>query len=420
MWDEGASTVVERVVDRAGIETLVAETMTVEERHPYPRGELPHNPRHRVVFTKAMLEVPLSGAVFEGLGFRPVRSEPAVAGEDYIVRLAGAARTRGARVLPWVKAVNGAFEGDAPVQRTLTGVPVSTWLCPTRPETRTYLIRLVEGILDHYGEDALLLDRLRYPDWSGAEVRPERLLTCFCDACIREMSRAGIDVSRLAERLAPLARGSGDPGALAAFLDAVRGEGREPEIRAWLAFRKAAITGLAQHLRRALDARRIKTTLWLNLWPPSFGWLLGQDMRALAPFCDGAKIFPYHRLGGGADLAGLVQAGSDRGRLRGGEEAFRALVRAFDLPYELSFEAFQAHGFPIDFVGRETRKAAQALGPGKPVFAGIQIWETPGEEIEAACQVARDEGADGFFFYCYGWASLEALDTVGRVVRSLR
>ena len=56
--DEGAEIVVANIVDRAGIKTIIAETGTLEERHPYPRGELEHNPVHKVVYTDACFEVP--------------------------------------------------------------------------------------------------------------------------------------------------------------------------------------------------------------------------------------------------------------------------------------------------------------------------------------------------------------------------
>lgn len=416
--DEGAELVVERIVERAGLRVVAPEVMTVEERHPYPRGELPHNPLHRVVVTEARLEVPLGAAAFDGLPFRPVVSQRALAGYDYIGELVRVAASRGVRMVPWIKALNGAFSGQAPVQQMLDGEPVPTWLCPSRPETREYLVRLVEAVMERYEVDALLLDRLRYPDWSGARVCPQRLLTCFCDACVQAMSKEGIDVRQLTAQLSPLSHAGDDPASFVAFWRAYSEQGPTEDLRAWLAFRTRAITTLARDVRAALDARLSGATFWLNLWPPSFGWLLGQDMRALAPVCDGAKIFPYHRLGGGADLAGLVKAVSPRPSEQ--EEVFRAFTQALGLPYGLSFDEFQVAGLPIDFVGDETRKAVEAFGPRRPVFAGIQIWDTPLEEIPASCGVAKAAGAAGFFHYCYGWASLEALDVVGRVASSLR
>ena len=299
--DEGAERVVENITELGKIKTIIAEAMTLEERHPYPDGVLPHNPRHSVVVSRATLEVPLSGRLFSGLSIQPVPSAEVLAGNDYIGLLRKAAAVGGATVIPWVKGLNGAFSGrieDLSV-KTLDGQPVPTWLCPSRPETFEYIASLIEGILDRYPSEAILLDRMRYPDWSGANVQPERMLTCFCDSCCRMMEDEGIDLALLKSVLKRFLKQPDQPGGRFQNLSGAELN----EIRKWLGFRAALITRLVDRVSTQVkiynQTRHMNTKFWLNLWPPSFAWFLGQDYQALGRLCDGAKHFPYHRLGGG-------------------------------------------------------------------------------------------------------------------------
>ncbi|HEX7712688.1 MAG TPA: hypothetical protein VF531_01590 [Bacillota bacterium] len=416
--DEGAERVVENITELGKIKTIIAEAMTLEERHPYPDGVLPHNPRHSVVVSWATLEVPLSGRLFSGLSIQPVPSAEVLAGNDYIGLLRKAAAVGGATVIPWVKGLNGAFSGrieDLSV-KTLDGQPVPTWLCPSRPETFEYIASLIEGILDRYPSEAILLDRMRYPDWSGANVQPERMLTCFCDSCCRMMEDEGIDLALLKSVLKRFLKQPDQPGGRFQNLSGAELN----EIRKWLGFRAALITRLVDRVSTQVkiynQTRHMNTKFWLNLWPPSFAWFLGQDYQALGRLCDGAKHFPYHRLGGGADLKGLVEALAIHEDREAQEKIFLMVMELLQIPYAMSFEKFKEFGFPVDFVGRETGIAKQAFGHCKQIFSGIQIWNTPMEEIDKACDSARRGDADGFFFYCYGWAELKALQTIGRII----
>lgn len=436
--DEGADAVVANITELAGIFVIAAETATLEERHPYPDGTLPHNPVHSVVTTSATLEVPLRPDTFAGLPVQPVMSDEAACGRDYIADLAEATAGRsdrksvpgrpgisdtgqglwqqaGVTVIPWIKALNSAFKGD--IERvcvqTADGDLAPTWLCPSRPESGDYLIRLVTAMCDHYRPDALLVDRLRYPDWSGAQVLPNRLFTCFCPTCVRAMDESGIDLALLRAELARLCEvgncgAAGDEGAT------IGGEASK-----WLRFRQDRISALAatlqDEIRRWSREHGHDVRLWLNLWPPAFAPWLGQDYTALGRLCDGAKLFPYHRLGGGADLAGLVKA-MTKSCPDEAEKVFGFLCGLLGLDYHIGFAEFCSDGLPVEFVRRETETAKAAFG-SVPVFTGIQIWNLPALEIQPAVDRARAGGADGMFFYCYGWATLEALAKVGDAIR---
>lgn len=412
--DEGAFQVAKTVRDLTGVKVIGAEAATLEERHPYPRGTLPHNPVHQVVTTEARLEVPLSAEVFAGIPVTPVLSQAARDGQDYIRELTDAAREFSLSVVPWVKALNGSYDGDvdSACVRTLSGDLVSTWLCPSRDSTEEYVRRLVRAICDRYHPMAVLIDRLRYPDWSGATVEPRRLLSCFCPACEEQMAEQGIDVPALRTLLARLADALGEARTSTVIVG-------NPMVQAWLRFRQGQVTKLTRGIRQEINnwsrEHRRSVKLWLNLWPPAFAPWLGQDYVALGRLCDGAKHFPYHRLGGGADLSGLVCSVSEKTNSLS-QDVFSTIMSLLGLNYRIPFDKFTTAGLPVGFVEQETAKAKQMFGL-TPIFAGIQIWDLPESDIAPAVRAAIKGGADGIFFYCYGWATQGALSACGEAVR---
>ena len=414
--DAGAQVVARNIVERAGIRTIIAETGTLEERHPYPQGELEHNPVHRVVYTDACFEIPDSESWFSELPFRPRLSPQAQAGEDYVQQLTLAAIEQGAEVLPWVKALNAAFEGDtsAACVRTFSGELITTWLCPNNPLTEVYVKSLIINMLERYPSRAILVDRLRYPDWSGATVSVQRMLTCFCPHCIKLMEESGIDLKLLSELLEEFSQ---QPMLLEDWL---KEKTKTAVLQAWFQFRNESITRLAQKIWAELKAWRqdngVNSTYWLNLWPPSFAPLLGQDYGSLAELCEGTKHFPYHRLGGGADLGAFVQAlAGDEGPKQ--EQIFAQLTSFLNLG-SLSFTEYKENGLPVSFVTEQTKWGKDLFGENK-IFTGIQIWDIPEDEIKDTIEAALKGGADGLFFYCYGWATLGALDCVGEFLRGM-
>lgn len=403
--DEGAVAVARNISELAACPVVGAEISTLEERHPYPHGELPHNPRRNVVVTHARHETPLE--IPTDLGFRPVLSEEAISGFDYVAQISQAGQKAGLSVIPWIKALNIELEGDWQQACVVTagGRVVRNWLCPSKPTTEQYVRSYVRYIVSRYSPRAVLVDRLRYPDWSGAQVDPSSLFTCFCPDCKALMASYGIDTSHVRASLKRL----GD--SFIAGTDATT-IAHDDQLRLWMKFRQDRITRLAQIIQDEIGSM---TTVWLNLWPPSFAPWMGQDYSSLGRVCHGAKHFPYHKLGGGADLSGLVRRLAGMG-VESPERVFRSVMDLLELPYSLSLAEFEEHGLPVDYVQHETANAVRMF-KATPIYTGVQIWDIPASEIEAATEAAASGGASGFFFYCYGWATLDALAEVGRIAR---
>ena len=186
------------------------------------------------------------------------------------------------------------------------------------------------------------------------------------------------------------------------FDDVSDGLRHNPLLTAWQVFRQSSVTRLVQRLQSSIRERGDALDLWLDLWPPAYSWLLGQDYASLTRISRVLKHFPYHKLGGGADVQGLItHLASDAGSR---ERAFAAFKTLFDLPFALTYQEFTEHGFPIEFVRHQNDRVRQLVQPGTFVYSGIQMWNLPPTALIDAIDAADASACDDVIYYCYGWA----------------
>jgi hypothetical protein len=394
--DEGPPAILQRIGPLADVDLLFVEVNTIFERNPYPSGVLPHNPVREVVQGTGTLHVrlpPPPSRVFQ-------RVDPSItSGADPLRTIVEATRGTRYRVIPWVNILNGEFLGAADENAVVDfrGDRVEHWLCPNGPDVADMWNAILPAIRATYGLSTFLIDRIRYPDWAGAQVHPRGLLTCFCTHCERAMERERLSPSdvkaRLADVVADVKRG--------AFDAAVAVLAGDPLIRAWQAFRQRSVTNLVARLSANSDGNHA-TTLWLDLWPPAYSWILGQDYASLTRLSGALKHFPYHKLGGGADVQGLIGfiAHDDASR----ERAFEAFKRLFSLPFGLGYRQFVERGFPIEFVRHQNDRVRQLAQPGTIVYSGIQMWNLEPPALVDAIDAADASACDDVIYYCYGWA----------------
>jgi len=330
-----------------------------------------------------------------------------IAGADPLKVIVEAGRRTKYRVIPWVNIMNGDFVGAVGDNAVVDdrGDVIDHWLCPNAPDVSVMWAEMLSAIAGTYGLSTFLIDRIRYPDWAGTRVNPRGLLTCFCTHCVRAMSRDGLDASAVRRQLnglvAEVKRGKFDVAVAALQHDS--------QLRDWHAFRQRSVTALVQRIRDGVEDRAI--SLWLDLWPPAYGWILGQDYPSLTRLSPVLKHFPYHKLGGGADVQGLVDhlAHDDSSR----ERAFEAFKRLFSLSFALTYAQFQARGFPIEFVRQQNDDARRLSEPGTFIYSGIQMWNLEPAELLDAVAAADASACDDVIYYCYGWADDVLFDAAG-------
>lgn len=394
----------------ADVDVLFAEINTIFERNPYPSGRLPHNPVHDVVMGTGTLHARLprpASRVFQRV------DDSIASGADPLRAIADAVAGTRHRVVPWANILNGDFGGAVAGNAVVDfrGDVVEQWLCPNGPDVTTMWREMLWAIRDVYGLSTFLIDRIRYPDWAGSAVSPRGLFTCFCPHCERGLHECGIEPGAVKTRLVDLVQQVND-AQFDAVVDALLGD---PLLQAWQAFRQRSVTALVERMQSTADAGDGHLTLWLDLWPPAYSWLLGQDYASLTRLAPALKHFPYHKLGGGADVQGLIDhlAHDDRSR----ERAFGAFKRLFSLPFDLTYRQFVDAGFPIAFVRQQNDRVRQLVRDGTVIYSGIQMWNLePGELIEA--MAAADASAcDDIIYYCYGWAEQDLIDAAASTGR---
>jgi hypothetical protein len=413
LFDEGPDAIAEQLTKFDDVSQLFVQVNDIFERNPSPIGVLERNPVREVIFGSGRLYADLDLDALSPALHQEV--SPTVAqGDDPLAIIHGSVLARRYQVVPWVNIANGAWNGAGgkAVERNCVvdfrGRRVERWLCPNSPELAPMWVAVLGSLIDRYGFSTFLIDRIRYPDWGGEDVRPANLFTCFCATCRTLMSAAGIDVARLLGDMEEVA------GLLEArrFEDACRRLSR-PLFQEWLTFRQRGVAAMVDRLITGLRDRHPEAQLWLDLWPPAYSWILGQSYPELTRLSPRLKHFPYHRLGGGADVQSLID---HFGRTASGhmdavrqESAFASFVRLFGLDYDLSYEEFRRRGFPIELVEDQNRRVRALSAPGTYVYTGVQSWNLPPEDLYAAAVASYASDADDVIYYCYGWAATELL-----------
>ena len=418
--DEGAEALVDTAVG-AGANVLLPAVTYVRESQPVPGGELPPHRRHRRYETDG-------GAYFEPdlsrypSALAPVVTSEQVDGEHELRALSSAAADRDVTIVPWVQLLKGRV-ADIALDSCATNARdevVPGWLCPSRPETAGYVEGLVSDVAARFEPGAVFIDRFRFPEWG-----PHGLIdacACFCTHCVASAEELGVDMKRartevleVVEHLTeqPAAGADSILSNLTIGLRVMQTLGSYPALFDFLVFRQIAIERIVKSAARALSDSRAE--LWLDVWPPSYGWLLGQDLARLAPYGTWTKPFTYHRLAGGADIAGLIASLAKQPDER--DALYRAYREFFGFPGPERFEEFVERGLDPLFITTETEYTRRLLAGRSKLAAGLQLWQLGPEGVESALEHASRVETDGIILFCYGWATREELAAAGDWLR---
>lgn len=406
--DEGTGQIF-NLIDRMGdIKYIFPQVNTIFERNPYPHGSLPHNPVHEFVQGQGTLHVPLDAQAIYGELYQKV--DPNVqAGEDSIQMLKMDAADTSYQVIPWLNLLNGDFQGNTEDNGVIDfrGRSVDYWLCPNGPDVVPMWAKLIIALTEKYNYTEYMIDRIRYPDWAGKEVNPQGIFSCFCKHCKSGMQAQGIDVPALIVEMNIVSEHliGQEFGSAVTLLT------ESQAMKRWINFRQDSVSSFVEKLLAEVRAANPEIRLMLDLWPPSYAWLLGQDYERLTKASDKLKHFPYHKLGGGADVQGFIDYFAHTPEKQ--EEAFQAFLKFFDLRYELTYQSFKDRGYPISFVKNENDKVRALSQSGTKIFSGIQMWNIEQDQLIEALEAAHSSDADEVLYYCYGWADIELFQAVG-------
>ncbi|WCR28482.1 hypothetical protein L3476_06995 [Paenibacillus thiaminolyticus] len=405
--DEGMPQIIPYIRQLKDVKYIFPEVNTIYERNPYPVGFLPRNPVHDVVYGTGTMHAILPSYLESGLD---QRREPTLSEEsDPLLIIKEALQDEEFEVIPWLNILNGHFEGARLKNNLVTdmdGRAISHWLCPNAPDVIDFWEKAFVDLYKRYGFTSYMIDRIRYPDWAGEEVNPRGLLTCFCPHCQEKMKRQSLDAGAIQEALRKWARLLQNKQ----FDEAVEFAEHNERIQAWIAFRQESVSSFVERLIARVRQVNDDFTIWLDLWPPAYSWMLGQNYASLTKLSPALKHFPYHKLGGGADVQGLIHYLAHASDEQ--EAAFQAFKRFFHLPYDLSYETFKTEGFPIQFVADQNNIVRAQSAPGTRIFSGIQMWNITPDNLIEAVKAGENSAADDLLYYCYGWAADELFEAI--------
>ncbi|MBS4194237.1 hypothetical protein [Lederbergia citri] len=407
--DEGTDQIFTLLNVMGDIHYIFPQVNTIFERNPYPRGMLPHNSVHEFVQGEGTWHVPLDVKMIYGELYQKVDSG-VQKGEDSIQLLKEASSNTSFKIIPWLNLLNGDFQGNLANNGVIDfrGNYTENWLCPNGPDVVPMWSKLIIALTEKYGYTNYLIDRIRFPDWAGKEVNPKGLFSCFCPHCKKRMETSGIIVSELIDTMNMVAAQLKSQD----FQSAVSILHQSEIISKWIHFRQDSVSSFVEKLLNEIQKVNPHIQLWLDLWPPSYAWLLGQDYSRLTKVSNTLKHFPYHKLGGGADVQGFIEYFADTSAKQ--EKAFQAFLTFFNLQYNISYETFKENGYPISFVKNENDKVRALSEANTHIFSGIQMWNIEENHLIEALEAAKNSEADDVLYYCYGWANEKLFHTVGK------
>jgi hypothetical protein len=433
--DEGADAVLDNMRRLAGVTAIYPTANHNEERQPYPKGEFPHNPVRKEFYTKGGLYFEPHLEHYRNSPLKPQRTPELGLGDFDVLRaITGPAKQNGVRVLPWIVALNDPVISGKYGKYSMIDVygnRVDGWLCPSHAEVRTYVLSLIKDLIKSYDIDGIFLDRIRFPEWTRGSTQHgegfDSAFSCFCKECAKRAKTSGINLSKTrtcVRRIADCVRENRLAPVISRFLayrkgclDLAKILVDMPELNEWINFRQDIIGDFVTEVHKLIKGTSSKLELSLDLWPPSYSWLLGQNYVKLRKSCDSLKYFTYHKIGGGVDLKAVVQ---ELKRLNPDLEVAKFMdlfYRFFGFSGPTDLEKFGEEGFTVDFVLEETLKALDECKREVEVYPGLQIWDVTPEEVKEAVHKASEANVDGVIAFCYGWATLENIQCFGDAVK---
>ena len=206
------------------------------------------------------------------------------------------------------------------------------WLCPSRPEVRTYLRAVVDQLAQDTNLDGVHLDYVRHCDvilpvglWPKYNLVQDHEMAefdfCYCEVCCETFrAQTGRDPRRLT-----------DPST----------------DEAWRRFRWDSVTGLVRVLADAVHARHLPIT---------------------------AAVFPTPTI-----ARTLVRQAWDEWPL--------------DAVLPMLYHGF--YNEPISWIGRSVREGLAALPAGRSLYAGLYLPDLPPDQLATAMRTAIAAGAAG-------------------------
>ncbi len=371
---------------------------------------------------------------------KPVKA-PDYGNYDLLADVLPQAHQRGMKVYAWYEDVFGTdIPGIGKVQEVELSGGRATTLCPLNPDTREFLIALTNDFCRSYELDGVmwgserqgpLLNAIGAKTSAGDPTR----VTCFCEFHQQAARARGIDVARAREGFEKLAK----------FMTATRAGQRPndgyfvefwrllldyPELLAWEKLWTDGQHAIYADICHAAKKSRAGVQVGFHIWHNnSFSpfFRAEQNYAGFAKMADYLKIVVYNNCGGPRYASYVNSMASGILRDSTPDEVLHLNNEWLDYANEAPLDQLPAAGLSADYVGRETKRALNAVaGSGCKIHAGIDIdvpteagqKKTSPDDVYAATSAGMKAGADGILFSRkYSEMKLANLSAGGKAVR---
>lgn len=387
-WDllsEGVETALDK------ISALGLDAVSIAAAYHSGKFISPRNSQHKVYFPEGgVVYFQPSPSRFKDLPLQPCVSD-LMGKEDILARAANHCKQVGLRFVAWVVGTHNTRLASSHMElaaQNVYGDPYIYALCPSNESVRRYVSAVTEDLLDQYPFSAIEVESVGYMGFLHGYhhefysvnlglFEQALLALCFCPACERMASEAGVDVSHLKDEIRvaidrKLAQPASLPAdSLAQLLDFILS--RE-EMSWFLRKRCEIVTQFAAEL--CSIAHRGSAKLYIAgpvfAQPTAMGWVEGLDCDLIGRVVDRFEVSLY-----------------------------------FDDPERKAAEAFSiaGRGLPCEL--------ESALNVGHPYTRSCP-------DLVASAELAQQAGFAALGFYNYGTLPEYRLRWIQEAVKSLR
>lgn len=252
--------------------------------------------------------------------------------------------------------------------RDPSGGDAFTFVCPNRRQAFSSAIARLLSDMRSAAYDGVFLDRIRWPSPSAA---PDRLLACFCGACVAAAATEGLDLRVVARDVSSL---SETVDGRRQLIRALFGASVHEAIDRFLRWRASvivrAVDRAVEHVADQRHGSR-RHRIALDIFSPSLAWMVGQDLPSLAPQAEWMKAMVYSTVHAPAGLP-FELGGILRWLSEGGDTDAAGLLSDL-VGYPI---VARVRRLPAEAVRVELTKLDRAVG--ERAAAGIEAVVLPG------------------------------------------
>ncbi|MFH1760073.1 MAG: hypothetical protein ABIA63_03135 [bacterium] len=308
------------------------------------------------------------------------------------------------------------------------GEKLDTWACPNNEKVINFNLSIIDDLLSSYPLKGIFIDRFRFPSiYDGIRG----MLTCFCETCQTKAEHSGYDITKIKDDVLHFYDILGKlnktdfqnlmPGGSSSGVEFLNLAWKWPGIGQWLKFRQESITDYVSRVYHFIKNNHPQKELGLDIWPPAYSWIVGQNYSSLSKLCGWIKPILYPISFGPAALAGELfefrEKISELNPDLPSDDLLQFFYNLFGFKFDApaTFKELDEKGFPSDVYALELKRARNAFGPAGIINAGCPTFDSTMEEVEKRVTAAAKADSNGIFYYCYDLTPLEILEHAGRI-----